>query len=174
MLTQLKSVELPDRKTDILIVLEKLLTDNIKDGKKTVVVIDEAHTIEDKNIFEELRLLLNFQLEDKFLLTLVLLGQPELNSKIEDNKQLAQRIAMRYNLDGLNHADTVNYVKHRLKVAGCDNELFTLSALGLVFDRAGGIPRRINQICDMCLFTGFVKKVKSIDNEIVKEAIDSL
>jgi len=62
---QLRSAELPDRKTDILIVLERLLTDNIKDGKKTVIVIDEAYTIEDKNIFEESRLLLNFQLEGK-------------------------------------------------------------------------------------------------------------
>ena len=171
---QLGSVELPDRKTDILIALEKLLTDNIKDNKKTVIVIDEAHTIEDKDIFEELRLLLNFQLEDRFLLTLLLLGQPELNKKIEENKQLTQRIALRYHLEGLNQEDTVCYIKHRLEVAGGEGGTFPPATVGLVFERTGGIPRRINQICDMCLFTGFAKKVKIIDEEIVREAINSL
>lgn len=171
---QLGSVELPDRKTDILITLEKLLTDNIKDGKKTVIVIDEAHTIEDKNVFEELRLLLNFQLEDKFLLTLILLGQPELNKKIEDNKQLAQRIAMRYHLEELNREETAHYIKHRLEIAGGKREIFAPLTAGLIFERTGGIPRRINQVCDMCLFTGFAKKVKIIDEEIVREAISSL
>ena len=91
--------EPPTRKADILITLERVLQNNLNDGKKTVIVIDEAHAIEDKNIFEEIRLLLNFQHDDKFLLTLLILGQPELKEKIEANKQLNQRIAMRFYLE---------------------------------------------------------------------------
>lgn len=170
----LGALELPVRKTDILIVIEKILTNNRKDGKKTVIVIDEAHTIDDRNIFEEIRLLLNFQLEDKFLLTLLLLGQPELKEKIEGNKQLLQRIAMRYHLDGLTGAETGNYIRHRLKVAGGQNIEFDSPSMRLIYERSGGIPRRINHICDMCLLTGYGNRVSSISEAIIRESLESL
>lgn len=165
---------LPTSKADILITLHTLLLNNLKDGKKTVVVIDEAHAIEERNTFEEIRLLLNFQVENKFLLTLLLLGQPELKEKIDNNKQLAQRIALRYHLTNLNKGDTSHYITHRLRVAGEAKPIFTDGAKKLVYERSGGIPRRINQICDMSLFTGFAKKVDKIDKEIVREAVESL
>lgn len=170
----LGSPELPTRKTDILITLEKILVNNVKDGKKTVVLIDESHTIEDKNVYEEIRLLLNFQLEDKFLLTILLIGQPELKEKVEANKQLLQRIAMRYHLEPLSREETFNYINHRLKIAGGEKLEFAPGSYRLIHERAGGIPRRINQICDMCLFTGYGKKVKLISEEIVQEAIEGL
>ncbi len=95
----LKIVELPIKKTELsadslLEILGNILENNAKDGRETVVIVDEAHVIKDERIFEELRLLLNFQRKDKFLLTLLLFGQPELKQRIEDNKQLEQRIAM--------------------------------------------------------------------------------
>jgi general secretion pathway protein A len=166
--------DIPVRKTDVLIALEKILKNNLNDGKKTVVVIDEAHAIEDKNIFEEIRLLLNFQHEDKFLLTLILLGQPELKDKVESNKQLNQRIAMRFFLDNLDQPETELYIKHRLTVAGGNTEMFTQTAINMIFERSGGIPRRINQLCDSSLLTGFGKEAKAIDEEIVQETIRSL
>jgi general secretion pathway protein A len=166
--------ELPTRKTDVLVALEHILMNNLNDGKKTVVVIDEAHTIEDKNIFEELRLLLNFQHDDKFLLTLLLLGQPELREKVESNKQLNQRIAMRFYLENLNREETALYIKHRVKVAGGNPAIFTDSAVALIFERAGGIPRRINQLCDTSLLTGYGSEAKAVDDNIVQETIKSL
>ncbi len=150
------------------------MVNNIKDGKKTVILIDEAHTIEDKNVYEEIRLLLNFQLEDKFLLTILLLGQPELKERVEANKQLLQRIAMRYHLEALSRDETINYINHRLKIAGGEKVEFNPSSYRLIHERSGGIPRRINQICDMCLVTGYAKKVTTINEEIVQEAIESL
>lgn len=170
----LGSTEVPTRKADILITLEKILVNNIKDGKKTVVLIDEAHAIEDNDVYEEIRLLLNFQLEDKFLLTIMLLGQPELKERIEANKQLLQRIAMKYHLEALSREEMVNYVEHRLRVAGGENIEFDSGALRLIYERSGGIPRRINQICDMSLVTGYAKKVKNIDETVVHEAVESL
>ena len=74
-------------------VIEGCLQNNAKDGRHTIVIIDEAHVITDNDIFEELRLLLNLQAEDKFLITLILMGQPELADKIRKNKQFSQRIA---------------------------------------------------------------------------------
>jgi type II secretory pathway predicted ATPase ExeA len=170
----LGSPELPTKKSDILIVLEKFITNNWRDGKKTVIIIDEGHVIEDLNVFEEIRLLLNFQLEDKFLISVLLLGQPELKEKVDSNKQFAQRIAMRYNLSSLNKKEVEEYIYHRLKIAGSEEKIFLPDALELIFERSGGIPRRINQICDMCLMVGLDKNLNRIDRSIVQEAIDSL
>jgi len=166
--------EPPTHKADILISLERILQNNMSDGKKTVVVIDEAHAIEDRSIFEEIRLLLNFQYEDRFLLTLLLLGQPELKEKVEANKQLNQRIAMRFFLEPLKQDETANYIIHRITTAGGSKDIFTPEALAAIYERSGGIPRRINQICDLSLLTGFGKEAVSVTDDIVQETIRSL
>ncbi|MDI6641548.1 MAG: AAA family ATPase [Elusimicrobiota bacterium] len=167
--------ELPTRKADVLIGLEQILKNNLSDGKKTVVIIDEAHVIEDRNIFEEIRLLLNFQFEDKFLLSLLLIGQPELKDKIENIKQLNQRIATRFHLGALTRKETAEYVLHRLKIAlKEDRKIFTDDSLPFIYERSGGIPRRINQICDATLLIGYGKSAKIIDRELIKETIQSL
>jgi len=163
---------LPERKTEVLVALNELLVHNIRDGKKTILIIDEAHTIEEKGVFEEIRLLLNYQLENKFLLTLLLFGQPGLTEEIESNKPLLQRIAIRYNLNPLSLEETKKYVYHRLAIAAGDGSgLFDLKSLEKIYQYSGGIPRRINQICDMCLLIGFDKKKEKIDEEIIKEAM---
>jgi general secretion pathway protein A len=167
----LGATEPPVRKADILINLEKILVNNISDGKKTIILIDEAHAIEDKNIFEEIRLLLNFQREDKFLLTLLMLGQPELKEKVEGNKQLNQRIAMRYHLLPLDLFETQAYIEHRLKVAGGNPGIFDKNAVALIHENSGGIPRRINQLADTSLLAGFGKGSSLITDEIVQETI---
>lgn len=165
---------LPTQKTDILHSLNEILHNNMDNGKQTVVIIDEAHLIEDRLIFEELRLLLNFQYKNKFLLTLILLGQPELREKINNIKQLQQRIAIRYHLSGLNEIETGEYVQHRLNVAGSSREIFDKSALKIIYEQSGGIPRRINQICDMALLTGFGSQKETIGEEIIMEVVKDL
>lgn len=165
---------LPTQKTDILHSLNDILHNNMDNGKQTVVIIDEAHLIEDKLIFEELRLLLNFQYKNKFLLTLILLGQPELKEKINNIKQLQQRIAMRYHLSGLNDIEAIEYILHRLKVAGASKKVFDDSALKMVCEQSGGIPRRINQVCDMALLTGFGKQEELIEKDIIMEVVKDL
>jgi general secretion pathway protein A len=165
---------LPTRKADILVALERIFEENLREGRKTVVVVDEAHAIEDPNIFEELRLLLNFQTEERFLLTLILMGQPELTPKINNNKQLAQRLAMRFHLEGLGAQDVRGYIEHRLKVAGAARPIFAPDAMQLIFERSGGIPRRINHMCDICLLTGMGKSAPAIDRAIAQESIESI
>ncbi len=175
----LKAVELPAKKTELsadylLEILAKILENNDQDGKETVVVIDEAHIINDERIFEELRLLLNFQKKDKFLLTLLLFGQPELKQKIEDNKQLEQRIAIKSQLEPFNQEDTSKYIIHRINIAGGADSIFNKSAFKIIHNRSGGIPRRINRICDLSLLVGMYKNIKSIDTKIVEESLKSL
>lgn len=170
----LKSSELPSRADQLLAdplleTLHNILLDNMRDGKETVIIIDEAHIINDERIFEGLRLLLNFQLEDRFLLTLILSGQPELKNKISDLKQFEQRIAIRCHLDSLGEKDTNDYILHRMKVAGGKSPIFTLDAIKFIHDHSGGIPRRINRMCDLALLTGFGKKLSKIDKDIIKQ-----
>jgi len=170
---------LPEKKSEILTdfllqKLEEILHNNNNDGKHTVIIIDEAHVIEDKLIFEELRLLLNFQLKDRFLITLILSGQPELKKSIENIKQLSQRIPIRCNLDRFDQLDTKNYILHRLNVAGRAEPVFEEAVYRVIHERSGGIPRRINNICDMSLLVGFSKGVGLIGDDIVSDVVKDL
>lgn len=166
--------DLPRNKQDVLVnvVLERLneiLENNMRDGKKTVIVVDEAHVITDPQVWEELRLLLNFQLDNQFLLSLLILGQPELKEIIDSNKQFSQRIAVKFHLKPLSEKETREYIQHRLKIAGSDKEVFTPGTLALIYKKSGGIPRRINQICDLALFAGFGKDASVINEKMVNE-----
>jgi general secretion pathway protein A len=170
---------LPEKKTEILAdsLLEKLnniLLDNIRDGKHNIIIVDEAHTIEDPRIFEQLRMILNFQQEDKFLLTLLILGQPELKDKITISKPLEQRIAVRCHLNPFNDEESGKYILHRLKISGRPEalaEVFTRESIKFIAKHSGGIPRRINTLCDLALMSGFAKKINKIDQDLVESVI---
>ncbi|OGQ06071.1 MAG: hypothetical protein A2W61_01270 [Deltaproteobacteria bacterium RIFCSPLOWO2_01_44_7] len=154
-------------------VIEKMLVNNVRDGKRNLLIIDEAHTITDPDVFEELRLLLNFQTTESYLMTLFLMGQPELKERIQKNKQFLQRIPMAFQLDPLKPEEVAKYIQHRLTVAGAGRPIFTEQAMEAVATASGGIPRRINQICDFSLALGFFKQTQQITPEIVEEALTS-
>ena len=149
---------------------EDVLFKNFQAGRSTVIVIDEAQMITDFETLEELRLLLNFQLDDKFLLTLILSGQPELNPIIDSIPQFEQRIAVRHHLTGLNLQETEECIKYRLAVAGRDDVLFSPEAIQRVFELTQGTPRKINNLCDICLLIGFTRKAATIVVDIVDGA----
>jgi general secretion pathway protein A len=134
------------------------------------VVIDEAQTIKDDQVFEELRLLLNFQLNDRFLLTLVLMGQPELNDRVMGLKQFAQRISIKYHLGYFTAEQTAQYIQFRMKAVKCSKEVFAKETLESLHKYSGGIPRNINTLCDLCLLIGFMERVPSIGHQIVERA----
>lgn len=158
-------------KSDLLHLLHELVFENLKNEKDIVIIIDEAQLIEDNNVFEELRLLLNLQLDNRFLITMLLFGQPELREKVKRLRQLDQRVVIRYHLNTLDYFHTKNYILHRLKMAGRTTEVFTEGAIKQVFDFTNGIPREINNICDICLLIGFSKKLRSINGEVVEGVI---
>lgn len=158
----------------VLDALVRVLEDNARDGKRTVIVIDEAHTITDPEVWTGLRLLLNHQWADRFLLTLLLLGQPELQTLLDANKPFAQRIAIRCHLQALSETESRRYVTHRLAVAGRSDALFTEEALAELVVRSGGLPRRINHLCDLALLEGFGRNVDRLNGAIVREVSQAL
>jgi len=108
-------VETPPQatKTDLLRRIKDALEANANDGKNTVVIVDEAQVLETRSVLEELRMLLNFQRNGQFLLTLLLIGQPELRDKINQSKQFQQRIAVSYHLEPLTPQETADYIEGR-------------------------------------------------------------
>ena len=173
---RLKPVDLNANKAELSVdylleTLEGVLTDNVRDGKKTVIIIDEAHIVREEALFESLRLLLNFQMNDRFMLTLILLGQPEVRDNIKHNKQFEQRVAVMCHLEAFDFDATCQYVKHRLSVAGASKDLFDATGYKRLFEATGGIPRRINRIADAALLVGCGKRAAQITEAIVDEAV---
>lgn len=161
-------------KPDLLKILNDRMLENTKNNRSMLLIIDEAQLIP-KDTFEEIRLLLNFQLNDRYLLNLVLLGQPELREIIRGYKQLDQRIAIRYHLNPLNLDDTGKYVVFRMGKAGRSENMFTPAAMEEIYSYSQGVPRKINNICDLALLIGFSAKTEKIDGDIIKKVVkDSL
>lgn len=160
-------------RVDMLHSLNDFLFKTIRNNKHTLIIVDEAQIISDRETFEELRLLLNFQLNDRFLITLFLVGQPELKNTIRNIPQLNQRIAVRYHLKRLEYEDVKNYIQYRLQVAGRNRPIFTEDAYKEIYEYSQGTPRTINNICDLSLVMGFGKHLSSIDGDIIKEIIKS-
>lgn len=149
------------------------LVTNAQSGKGTVLLIDEAHTIKDEAVFEDLRMLLNFQLNDRQLLTLILLSLPELKEVIAQHPSLDQRFAMRVKLCPFSEAETAFYIHFRLEKAKGTKRLFTKEAIKSIHQEAKGIPRTINNLCDLCLLEGSKRKAKEIDAALVRAVLDS-
>jgi len=157
-------------KSQLLNLLNEKMLENLRNDVSTILIIDEAHLIS-KATFEEIRLLLNFQLNDRFMMTIMLLGQPELKNIIKDMRQLDQRIAIRYHLNPLNLNETSEYIAFRLKKAGAATGAINREALNEIYAYSKGIPRLINNICDASLMAGSISKAKSFDSGVVKKAI---
>jgi len=173
MLLQLGAPEQPSSRAQRLHHLNELLYANFSAGKDTVVVIDEAQLLEDPRIFEELRLLLNFQLNDAFLITVLLLGQEALAEKVRGYPPLDQRLATRGALLPLRREEVSQYLAHRLRVAGGREPIFTPEAVEAVYEYSGGVPRRINNICDIALLVGFSRQLEEIDAEWMRRLIQA-
>lgn len=163
--------KLPDIKGDLLNSLNEVLRRNSEIGRNTVVIIDDAQLIKETETLEELRLLLTLQTNDKFLLNLLLIGQNELREKINRIPQLKGRLAMRFHLNSLDEYETGEYILHRLRISGRTEPLFTDMAIKAIFEHTQGIPREINNLCNLCLLIGFSKKADTINREIVQSAI---
>jgi general secretion pathway protein A len=162
-------------KTELMNILNTRLLENTKKSRTTLLIVDEAQLIH-ADSFEEIRLLLNFQLNDQFLMTFILIGQPELKDIIRKLKQLDQRISIRYHLNPLNIEETTKYISFRMEKAGLpNNEIFTPGAIEEIYHYSEGIPRKINNVCDLSLLITFSMKGKAVDADIVRKVIkDSL
>jgi general secretion pathway protein A len=161
-------------KAQLLHAVNDLFFRNFREGRDTVVIVDEAQLIDDDAVFEELRLLMNFQTDDRFLVTILLIGSPELAATVRRLRHLDQRITIRYHLNTLDYGHTVNYIAHRLKMAGRTMPIFTDEAIKLIFDFTRGTPREINNLCDVALLVGYTKRAPEIGDRIIAQVIKDL
>jgi general secretion pathway protein A len=163
-----------DSKSVLLSRLNEKLLHNVDIGVNSVLVIDEAHVVENRAIFEEMRMLLNMQSDDQFLLTLILMGQSPLVDKIAAIQPLKERIAIRYHLDPFDLHNTVRYLLYRLKAAGAVRGIFTREAVEWLYEYSSGIPLRINSLCDRSLLIGMMQKSRVVNAKIMNLAHEDL
>ncbi len=160
-------------KGELLHIFNEMIYRNLEEQKETVIVIDEAQAIEDIETFEELRLLLNFQQNNRFLLTLILIGQPELRARLKGLPQLKQRLVIDYHINPLDEKDCSQYVDHRLRIAGATREVFDPAAKRLIFRNSGGIPRVVNGLADTALLVGYSENRKLVDEKLIQRVLET-
>jgi general secretion pathway protein A len=161
-----------DSQVQRLLALNTFLVERWRAGQKVLLIIDEAQNL-DPPTLEQIRLLSNFEMPTEKLLQILLVGQPELQAKLElpQLHQLKQRIALQCNLPRLTTEQTRDYIRHRLYIAGVpDLGLFTDRATGRIARYTRGIPRLVNIICDHCLLFGYANQRRQIDRDIVEQA----
>jgi len=158
-------------KSALLLDLSRFVTSRGLQGLTTVLVIDEAHNLS-MELLEEIRLLSNLETNDDKLLQIVLVGQPELDLKLDsfDLRPLKQRIALRAHLTPLDEQDTDRYIQERLTIAGSSSRLeplFTADAVKTIHQYSKGYPRLINTICENSLITGYARQLPTISKDVV-------
>ena len=150
----------------------EFVMDQYADGKRVLLVIDEAQNLSEETL-EELRLISNINISTDVFLQLILVGQPELIEKLNDPRltQFAQRIGVDFNLRAMDYVDTGKYILHRLKTAGSSKSIFTTDAIAAIFCFSEGVPRRINTLCDMALVYAFADERKSINANLIIDIV---
>ena len=141
-------------------------------GRRTVLIFDEAQNLSTRTL-EELRLLSNVNSEKDVALQMILVGQPELRSKLAlpELRQFSQRIAVDFHLNALTAPDAEAYVRHRLWIAGGDDSLFQHEAIALIHECSGGIPRVINQLCDLALVYAYADRLRRVTAPVIARAL---
>ncbi|MGI5862989.1 MAG: ExeA family protein [Myxococcales bacterium] len=162
-------VESPsEEKLTLLTQLYQRLLQIYEQGRKAVVLIDEAQMLQTREIMEEFRGLLNLEVPERKLISFVFFGLPEIEENLKLDPPLAQRVSLRYRLEPFTQESTEAYVKHRLRLAGCPRNPFEPAAIEVVHRFSGGTPRVINTICDNALFEAFIAKKEIIDGPLVE------
>ncbi len=163
-------------KLERLGVIQKFLDEWTAAGRTSVLVVDEAQNLA-LPILEEIRLLSNLRSQGQCSLQIVLAGQPEFRTKLdqEDLRQLKQRIGIRYHLTPLSAGETGDYIAHRLSVAGADGAtIFVEGAVDTIFAYAGGVPRMINVVCDRALVAGYGANRRRIGKALILETVEDI
>lgn len=160
-------------KTALLMRLEQFLRGCDQQGKRALLVVDEAQNLTPRAV-EELRMLSNFQTDEKSLLQTFLLGQPEFRTTLHSSgmQQLRQRVMASYHLGPMDAPETRAYIEHRLHTVGWNNDpSFSDGAHAVIYDYSGGIPRKVNGLCDRLLLMGYLEELHAFGEEDVNEVV---
>lgn len=163
-------------KGEYLLALNEFLIERLRRDQPTLLIVDEAQNLS-ADMLEEIRLLSNLETPTSKLLQIMLVGQPELEEKLQQQelRQLRQRIVLRFRLQPFDPNETLAYIEERLRLAGYTGKgLFRRSAIQRIHEVSGGIPRLINVLCDGALLTGYSRGLAIIDGSLVEEAARDL
>jgi general secretion pathway protein A len=162
-------------KAELLLNLREFLLTHARANEKVILVIDEAQNLSVESL-EEIRLLTNFENDDRKLIQIILSGQVQLEDKLRlpELNQLSQRVGFSCRLIPLNYEETKGYIENRLAIAGATEPLFTPKALKEIHTHSKGIPRVINIICDLALLFGFIDETREIGHTTIQEVIQDL
>jgi len=164
------------RKAELLATLNQFLIEQYANGRKVLLIVDEAQNLTNK-VLEEVRLLSGVETTKEKVLRIILAGQPELNDKLDSPElvQLKQRVRLRFHVTALSEPDAAEYVRHRLRVAGAgDREIFEPDTFPLVYRYTGGIPRLTNTLCDTALLAAFAQDRQTVSLDDVRSAVAEL
>jgi general secretion pathway protein A len=163
------------RKAELLATLNNFLIEQYANGRKVLLIVDEAQNLSNK-VLEEVRLLSGVETTKEKVLRIILAGQPELNARLDSPEltQLRQRVRLRFHLSALTELEMAAYVRHRLAIAGATHEIFEQDTLPLVYRYTGGIPRLVNTLCDTSLLAAFAQDQLTVGVATVQEAIEEL
>jgi len=163
------------RKAELLDTLSSHLRELLAEGRRVVIVIDEAQNL-DTTVLEEIRMLSDVGPGAGRVVSIILTGQPELNATLDSPalEQLAQRTRLRFHLKALSEPETGAYILHRLKIAGAEREIFDPEVFPLVFRYTGGVPRLINTLCDTAMLVAFGEEHETVGPGEIREAIKEL
>jgi general secretion pathway protein A len=159
-----------------LVTLQNFLLERHRTGLNTVLILDEAQNLYPQTL-EQIRLLSNFETTKEKILQIILVGQPELLTRLDmpELRQLKQRVGMICSIPPMTRPGTRNYIRTRLRMAGAqDVGLFGEDALQRISEYAAGIPRVVNTLCDHCLLIGYADQTRRIDRDIVEQGIEYL
>ena len=160
-------------KADLLMALEAYFITQVTQGKRCLLIVDEAQNLQPQAV-EELRMLSNFQFGDQALLQTFLIGQPEFRNILQspDMLQLRQRVTASCHLGPMNGEETQGYIEHRLRCAGAtDKPTFDADVFAGIYEQSGGIPRRINALCDRLMLHGFLSEVTHFTVPVLNEVL---
>jgi general secretion pathway protein A len=163
----------PGPKQKLLSRLNAYLIQQLRSDTNVVLIIDEAQNLTPK-VMEEVRMLSNLETEKEKLIQIILIGQPQLKTKLENPKleQFKQRIALHYHINGLTKDETHDYILHRLKLVSSNGiDIFSPKAIDTLYNHSHGIPRIINLVCDSALLSGYICDTKKITDHIIQEVI---
>ncbi|MBT3182491.1 MAG: AAA family ATPase [Deltaproteobacteria bacterium] len=162
-------------KVDLIGKLYERLVQISEEGRRAIILIDEAHMLRQKETLEEIRGLLNLELPEAKLLSFVMFGMPELDTCLSHDSALKQRIAVRYRLKNFSSEILFDYINFRLKHAGAEQQIFSADAYEEIYKLSNGNPRLVNVICDNSLFEGFIRKAElPLEAEVIKSVGEDL
>jgi general secretion pathway protein A len=158
-------------RAELLHVVHEHMVRTFRRGRETLVIVDEAQEPDDPEWYEELSALLNVQTNERTLVTLMLVGTPELAEKVQRVRHLDRRVSLRCTLSPLSEEQTGRYIAHRLGVAGGDEGLFTPDAVAVVHAVTHGVPRAINDVCDGALLLARLDGLPRIDEHVMRRLL---